>query len=101
MGTYVQQVPVKFKTYTVTTASPVYEDCQGFPYPITVTVIPSGSVQVFYSTTPNAAGNSGTATWISWPKGVVSVTTTDAVVSPIAALKFVATTANAVVEVNA
>lgn len=103
MGTYVQQVPVKFKSYTVTTATPVYEDVQGFPFPLTITAVPQGggSISVFYSTTPSAAGTPGTATWIAWPSGTVTATTSDALLSPVAGLKFVAATATGTVEVNA
>lgn len=102
MGHYVQQVPVKFKSYTVTTAAPVYEDTQSFPFPLTVTAIPAGggSIAVAYSTTPNAAGNTAGATWINWPSGTVLATTSDALLSPVAALRFTATTANGSVEVN-
>lgn len=100
MGQYVQVVPVKFKSYTVTTATPVYEDVQGFPFPLTVTAIPQGggSITVSYSTTPNAAGNPGSATWIAWPGGTVTSTTSDALLSPVSALKFVAATAAGTVE---
>lgn len=103
MGTYVQQVPVRFKSYSVTTATPVYEDVQGFPFPLTITAIPAGggTISVYYSTTPNAAGQPGSATWIAWPGGTVSTTTSDALMSPVAGLKFVAATANGTVEVNA
>lgn len=102
MGTYVQQVPVKFKSYTVTTATPVYEDTQGFPFPLTVTAIPGGggTMAVAYSTTPNAAGNPGSATWIDWPSGAVAANTSDSLLSPVAALRFTAATASGTVEVN-
>lgn len=101
MGTYVQQVPVKFKSYTVTTAAPVYEDVQGFPFPLTITAVPgAGSLSVAYSTTPNAASNPGAATWINWPAGTVTAATSDALVAPVAALRFTAATAVGVVEVN-
>jgi hypothetical protein len=102
MGTYVQQVPVKFKTYTVVVGTPKYEDVQGFPFPLTVTAIPGdgGTMAVAYSTTPNAAGSTGTATWIDWPSGAVATTTSDSLLSPVAALRFTATTANGTVEVN-
>lgn len=102
MGTYVQQVPVKFKSYTVVVGTPKYEDVQGFPYPLTITAIPAGggSLEVAYSTTPNAAGNTAGATWIAWPSGTVAATTSDSLLSPVAALRFTATTANGTVEVN-
>ena len=102
MGTYVQQVPVKFQKYTVTTATPVYLDVQGFPFPLTVTGLPAGggTINVAYSTTPNAAGQTGSASWIDWPAGAVSVNTSDALISPVAALRFTAATATASVEVN-
>lgn len=103
MGTYVQQVPVRFKSYTVTTAADVYEDVQGFPFPLTITAIPSGggTISVYYSTTPNAAGQPGSATWIAWPSGSVSNTTSDALMSPVAGLRFSVNTSTGTVEVNA
>ena len=103
MGTYVQQVPVKFQSYTITVGTPTYVDTRGFPFPINVTAIPQGggSISVLYSTTPAAAGNPGAATWFAWPGGTVSTTTNGSCMAPIAALQFTATTANGVVEVCA
>lgn len=98
MGMYVQNVPVKFQSGTVTVGTPVVLDVKGFPFPLTVTVIPTGSVLVEYSTTPTAPT---TAVWQAWPAGTVSATTSDALISPVAALRFTATTASATYEVNA
>lgn len=102
MGTYVQQVPVKFQSYSVSTAAPTYVDVRGFPFPLSVTAVPGGggTMAVAYSTTPNAAGSPGTANWIDWPGGAVAATTSDSLLSPVAALRFTAATAAGVVEVN-
>jgi hypothetical protein len=102
MGTYVQQVPVKFKSNTVVVGTPVYVDVQSYPFPLTVTAIPGGggTLAVAYSTTPNAAGTTGTATWIDWPSGAVAATTSDSLLSPVSALRFTATTADGVAELN-
>lgn len=103
MGTYVQQVPVKFKSFSVLTFAASVEDTQSYPFPMTVTAIPgaSGTILVEYSTTPNAAGNAGAANWTAWPSGTVSAKTVDTLIAPVAALRFTATTATATVEVNA
>lgn len=102
MGSYVQIVPVKFKTYSVTTATSVKEDTQSFPYPLTLTAIPgaSGTILVEYSTTPYSAAATS-PTWIAWPSGAVSVTTSDTLMSPVSGLRFTATTATATVEISA
>jgi hypothetical protein len=102
MGMYVQNVPVKFISTNVVAGTPSYLDVMGFPYPLTITAIPgaSGSVAVAYTTTPYGAASSGTVTWITWPLGTITATASDALLSPVAALRFTATTSNAVVEVN-
>ena len=102
MGTYVQQVPCKFVSLPVSTSTPTYLDVQSFPFPLTVSVLPAGggTLNVFYSTTPNAAGKLEAASWIQWPSGVQTGNFSDAVISPVSGLKFVAATANGVAEVN-
>lgn len=102
MGSYVQNVPVKFTSTTVPVGT-VYLDTQSYPYPITVTAVPQGggSITVSYSTTPNAAGLGAAATWITWPGGTVITTTNDYIKSPVSAFRFVAATASGVVEVSA
>lgn len=102
MGTYVQQVPVKFDTYTAPVSSYTYIDTQNHPFPLTVTAIPgaSGSVTVSYSCTPNAAGLTTSANWITWPSGTVTANTTDVLISPVAALRCTAATAAGSVEIN-
>lgn len=103
MGTYVQVVPVKFKTDSVVVGTPVVLDTQSFPFPLTVVAKPgaSGTLLVEYSCTPNAAGNAGAATWFSWPAGAAGVNTNDVLISPVAALRFTAATSNGSYEVNA
>jgi hypothetical protein len=103
MGQYVQIVPVKFKTDTVAAGTPKYLDVQSFPFPLSVVVKPgaSGSLLVEYSLTPNAAGLTTSATWISWPSGTVSATTSDYLKSPVSALRFTATTSTGTYEVAA
>lgn len=101
MGQYVQIVPVKFQTGTVAVGSPVVIDTKMFPFPLTITAIPAGgSLTVAYSTTPGAAGSPGTAVWTNWPAGTVTANTTDALISPVAAIRFTAATATGTYEVN-
>lgn len=103
MGTYVQQVPIKFLTIPVTAGTPVYLDSQGFPFPISVTTLPGsgGTMTVYYSTTPGAAGKLEAATWQEWPLGAQTGPKTDGILSPCAGFKFVATTVSGSIEVNA
>ena len=39
---HVAQVPIRFLSFPVTIAAPVYADTQGLPFPLTVTAIPGG-----------------------------------------------------------
>jgi hypothetical protein len=100
---HVQNIPSKFETYTVTAATPVYVDVQGYPYPLTVTAIPGGggTVLVEFTTTPKGAGLAGAAVWHEWPAGAVAASDTDALLSPVAGLRFTATVATATVEISA
>lgn len=102
MGQYVQQVPVKFTTVSVAAAGTTYLDVQSYPFPLTVTALPGGggTATVSYSTTPNAAGKTSTATWIAWPSGTVAANTSDALLSPVSGLKLEAATATATFEIN-
>lgn len=69
--------------------------------PVTVTVIPGmGSAKVQYSTSSRAAVSNGTASWLDWPHGMVSLPRTDAVMVPIMALRLVSS-ADAILEVMA
>lgn len=101
MGTYVQQVPCKFKSYTVLAGTTVYEDTQSFPFPLTIRAIPvpGGTVTVDTSVTPNGAGLGASANWEAWPDGAVTSMTSNIIVSPVSAIRFTAATQNAVVEV--
>ena len=103
MGQYVQRVPVKFKTGSVATATPVYLDTMSFPTPMTVTAIvgSGGSMLVEYSTTPEAATLKTGAVWFSWPSGTVNTNTSNALIAPIAGIRFTATTAAGTYEVVA
>lgn len=103
MGTYVQQVPIKFLSLPVVAGTPVYLDVQGFPFPISVTTLPGsgGTMTVYFSTTPGAAGKLESAIWQEWPLGAQTGPKTDGVISPVAGLKFTATTVNGVAEVSA
>ena len=96
MATYVANVPIKFKTTSVTVAaSPVSLDTTNFPFPLTVTAVPGGggTINVETKTHPDSS------TWVAWPGGAVAVTTQDQLLSPVAALRFTAAVATATVEV--
>ena len=103
MGQYVQQVPVRFMSYPVTTAAIVYVDTMGFPFPLTVTAIPGagGTLLVEASTTAYAAGKTTAATWIPWTHAAVGSVAQASVISPVAALRFTAVGAeDGIIEVN-
>lgn len=97
----VNQIPLTFSSYSVTTATPVYVDLHGSPFPMTITAIPgaSGTLSVFYSTSPTAISSPGSANWIAWTAGTVSVPTSDGLLSPVFALKVTAATSTGTVEV--
>jgi hypothetical protein len=101
MASYVANVPIKSVSGTVTAGTPLYLETINFPFPMTVVAKPgaSGTLLVEYSCTPNAAGLTTSATWLSWPSGTVSVNTSDSLVSPVTALRFTATTSNGTYEV--
>ena len=102
MAQYVANVPVKFKTTSVTVAaSPVYYDTQNHPFPLTVVAVPgaAGTMAVAYSVDENASALGASATWIDWPSGAVAANTADTLISPVAGLRFTATVSTGSVKV--
>ena len=74
------------------------------PFPatasITCTVITSGNTGKFqFSTSPKADIEAGTATWQDWAKGNVTATTSDALTSPVTAVRGVSVTGEIKIEV--
>ena len=66
--------------------------------PCSVVAIPGsgGTAKVEYTLSSIAAVGAGSATWVEWDDGAVSDTTGTALYSPVTALRFTATTEDAV-----
>jgi hypothetical protein len=69
--------------------------------PITVTAIPGGggTLNVQYTTSPADVVESGSATWLDWAGGAVAVAASDILLGPVTAIRGVAATADATLEV--
>lgn len=98
MNQYIFPYP---ESFTVTAGVPRVIDMRNRIMPVTLTAIPgaSGSLLIEISTTPNALEAPGSATWVNWPHDTVTSVTQDALLAPISALRFTATTSNGTVEV--
>lgn len=70
---------------------------------VSVAVYPvsGGTADVEVSTSPHDDVIAGTANWINWGPGDVTVATNDAALGPISGVRVTATTQNAVLEVMA
>lgn len=67
---------------------------------ISVTAIPGANTAlVQHTTSSDVSVAAETATWVDWPSGSVTVTTSDVVDSPITGLKFTATGGDCTFEV--
>ena len=89
-------------TIVTVAASPIYVDATMLRIPATVTAIPGagGTLVVAYSTTPTAVTTPAGATWVTWPSGTVSATTSNTLFSPIVALRVNAATSTGVLEIT-
>jgi hypothetical protein len=68
--------------------------------PVTCTVITSGNTGKFqFSTSPKSDLEADTATWQDWAKGNVTATTSDALTSPVTAVRGVSVTGEIKIEV--
>lgn len=93
-------------TLTATPTTPAFMDTTKVFFPVTITVIPgsASTASLYYSTTPNAYSNQGTANWeIVGNVSGVAATNTITLPSPVTAIKVTVPSgaASAVAEVTA
>jgi len=91
----IHPLPTGKEQITVTAIPNKELDINGKP----ITSGSSGTANVQHTTSPDAAVEAGNAIWINWAEGAVSSDTTDRLLGPITALRFTATTQNAIFEV--
>lgn len=67
-----------------------------------ITAVPGGggSISVEYSTSTEAKVTAGTANWVAWPKGSVTVNASDTLVGKITAIRATALVAIGLLEVR-
>jgi len=65
----------------------------------TVTCIPSGTGKIQYTTSPPSAVLAGTANWIDWSRGSVTISCSDLIEGPVSAVRGVSSSGALTVEV--
>lgn len=104
MATFVAAVPIRSDRIAAPVAAVKVHQMMNVPTPATIAAVvgAGGTVLIEYTLTPTAStGWPGTAVWIPWTPGAVSVNTVNTLVSPVVAIRITSTVSDGIVEICA